>query len=338
MKTSIIAVLRSSALGKSPMMIRMLAGIIMTLPCIADAQDRQKTFPIWPGAAPGSEGRMRKEMDFLDAPSKEVYVRNVVTPTLTAHLPDPAKATGTAIIVVPGGGFSFLWESDATQDAEWLAAKGVSAFVLKHRLIDTGETEEEFKRSMDRHLKLMMVLADAANRGEALPALDRELVKAIGLGIEDGRQAIRYLRKDAKAWGIRPDRVGVMGLSSGGLVAMGAAIEHDPESRPDFIAPIYTPWFLEAAKEPPGAAPTFIGAKVPPDAPPAFIAVASDDFIAVPGSLLIYGAWRRAGRAAELHAYSEGGHGFGVKPRGLTVDNWLKQFVDWLNVQDRARR
>ena len=338
MKTSITAVLIPSSLGKCPMMIHMLIGIIMTLPCNADAQDRQKTFPIWPGAAPGSAGQARKEMEFLDPDNKEVYLRYVITPTLTAHLPDPAKATGTAIIVVPGGGFSFLRWTDAIQDAEWLASKGVAAFVLKHRLMDTGATQEDFKRSMDRHQKLLMVVSDAANRGGPLPALDRELVKAIAVGIEDGRQANRYLRKDAKRWGIRPDRVGVLGLSSGGLVAMGAAIEHDPESRPDFIAPIYTPWFLEAAKGPVGAVPTFIGAKVPPNAPPAFIAVASDDFIAVPGSLLIYDVWRRAGRSAELHAYSEWGHGFGAEPQGLPVDNWLKQFVEWLDVQGRVRR
>jgi acetyl esterase/lipase len=301
-------------------MIRMLIGMLITMPWIAGAQNQQKALPIWSGAAPGSEGRTRKETEFREPHSKEVYVRNVVTPTLTAYLPDPAKATGTAVIVVPGGGFYFLRLTDATQDAEWLASKGVAAFVLKHRLIDTGETDDELKQGMGRHMKLVMVIAEAANGGKPMPALDRDLVKAITLGVEDGRQAIRSLRKDAKRWGIKADRIGVIGLSSGGLVAMGAAIEHDAKSRPDFIAPIYTPWFSHAAKDPPGAAPTFIGATVPPDAPPVFIAVASDDFIAVPGALLIYDAWRTAGRSAELHAYSEGGHGFGAKPQGLPVD------------------
>jgi acetyl esterase/lipase len=320
------------------MKIRMLIGILSILPCTAGAQDQPKTFPIWPGAAPGSEGRTRKESEFREPQTKVVFLRNVVTPTLTSHLPDPAKATGTAIIVVPGGGFYATSWTDALQDAEWLASRGVAAFVLKHRLIDTGATDEELRRGMDRHMKAMMAVADAANAGRPLPALDRELVKGIEIAVEDGRQAIRSLRKEAKHWGIRADRVGVMGLSSGGLVAMGAAIEHDAASRPDFIAPIYTPWFLEAAKEPPGAAPTFIGAKVPPDAPPAFIAVASDDFIAVPGSLLIYNAWRSAGRSAELHVYSEGGHGFGARPQGLPVDGWLERFVDWLKVQGRSPR
>ena len=278
------------------MNIRILIGMLVALPCTVDAQDHQKTFPIWTGAAPGSEDQTRKESAFREPRTKEMYFRNVVTPTLTAYLPDPAKATGTAVIVVPGGGFYTMRWTDAIQDAEWLATRGVAAFVLKHRLIDTGTTDEELNQSIDRHMKLMMVVADAANGSKPLPPLDRELVKAIGLGVEDGRQAIRCLRKDAKRWGIRGDRVGLMGLSSGGLVAMGAAIEHDVESRPDFIAPIYTPWFVKAAKEPSGAAPTFIGVKVPPDAPPAFITVASDDFIAVPGSLLIYNAWRSAGR------------------------------------------
>ena len=146
-------------------MIRMLIGIIMTMPCIADAQDQQKTFPIWPGAAPGSEGRTRKETEFLEPHTKEVYIRNVVTPTLTAYLPDPSKATGTAVIVVPGGGFHTTRWANAIQDAEWLASRGVAAFVLKHRLIDTGETDEELKRGMERHMKAMMDVADAANAG-----------------------------------------------------------------------------------------------------------------------------------------------------------------------------
>jgi acetyl esterase/lipase len=320
------------------MRFRILIGVLLALPCTVGAQEPPKTFPIWAGEAPGLKGRARQESEFREPSTKETYLRNVVVPTLTAFPPDPAKATGTAVIVIPGGGlYSTRW-TNAIQDGEWLASRGVAAFVLKHRLIDTGTTDEELKQSMDRHMKLMMAVADAANGGRPLPALDRDMVEAIGIGAEDVRQAIRRLRKDAKRWGIRADRVGLMGLSSGGVLAMGAAIEHDAESRPDFIAPIYTPWFLEAAKEPPGAAPTFIGAKVPPDAPPAFIAVASDDFIAVPGSLLIYNAWRSAGRSAELHIYSEGNHGFGARPQGLPVDGWLERFVDWLKLQGRPPR
>jgi acetyl esterase/lipase len=126
----------------------------------------------------------------------------------------------------------------------------------------------------------------------------------------------------------------MLGLSSGGITVLGSVIEHDAESRPDFIAAIYTCWF--SAKS--DAALSFVGAKTPADAPPAFIAVASDDFIVVPGSLLIYNNWRAAGRPVELHAYAEGGHGFGIKPIGMPVDGWLDRFVDWLIVQKRAPR
>jgi acetyl esterase/lipase len=331
MKTSIPAMQRPSATRGISMKIGMLMGLLLALPCPAGAQVQQKTFPIWPGAAPGSEGRTRKESEFLEPHTKEFYLRNVVTPTLTAYLPDPSKATGTAVIVVPGGGFYTTRWTNAIQDAEWLASRGVAAFVLKHRLIDTGETDEELTRGMERHIKAVTDVADAANAGRPLPVLDRDLVNAIDFAVEDGRQAIRYLRKHSKGWGIKIDRIGVLGLSSGGLVAMGAAVQHDAQSRPDFIAPIYTPWFLEAAKAPPDPAPAFIGAKVPPDAPPAFIAVTSDDFIAVPGALKIYTLWREAGKSAELHIYSKGGHGFGTTAQGLPVDGWLERLLDWLN-------
>lgn len=313
------------------MTIGMLMGLLLAQTCPAGAQVQPRTFPIWPPEALSAEGRPRKELEFREPHTKEVYLRNVVTPTLTAYLPDPSKATGTAIIVVPGGGFHTTRWANATQDAEWLASRGVAAFVLKHRLIDTGETDEELKRGMERHMKAMMAVADAANAGRPLPVLDRELVKAIEFGVEDGRQAIRYLRKHAKRWGIKSDRIGMMGLSSGGLITIGAAMRHDAESRPDFIAPIYTPWFLEAEKGPTGEAPTFIGGKVPPDAPPAFIAVTSDDFIAVPGSLMLYSVWREAGKSAELHVYSKGGHGFGATVQGLPVDGWLERLLDWMN-------
>jgi dienelactone hydrolase len=315
-----------------------LIGILLVLSGADDDQGRRETFPIRPGFPTADESPTRKETEFREPRTGELYVRNVATPTLTAFLPDPAKANGTAVIVVPGGGFSFLRWADAVQDAQWLASRGIAAFVLKHRLIDTGATEEDLKKAMDRHVRMMMVVADAANAGKPLPALDGDLVEMIGRGVEDGRQAIRMLRRDVKRWGIKADRIGVLGLSSGGLVAMGAAIEHDAESRPDFIAPIYTPWFSGAEKAPHGAIPAFIGAKVPADAPPVFVAVASDDFIAVPGSLLIYNSWRAARRSAELHAYAEGGHGFGTKPQGLPVDGWLEQFNEWLTRQVAERR
>jgi acetyl esterase/lipase len=135
-------------------------------------------------------------------------------------------------------------------------------------------------------------------------------------GIADGRQAIKVVRQHAREWGIKPDSVGIMGFSAGGMVTMGVVRDHDAESRPDFAAPIYGPGFGEA--------------KVPDDAPPLFILCASDDRLAAAGSARLYSEWKAAGHPAELHIYEKGGHGFGMTPRGLPVDRWIERFGDWL--------
>src|SRR2546421_10070280 len=87
----------------------------------AAAQAQERVIPIWPGAAPGSENWTQKEAEYR-TPQGQRWVRNVVTPTLTIFLPPREKATGTGIIVCPGGGFRFLsWESEGTEVARWLA-------------------------------------------------------------------------------------------------------------------------------------------------------------------------------------------------------------------------
>ena len=113
------------------------------LPLAAAAQDQ--VISVWSGAAPGSETWTQKEVDYRNG--RQAMVRNVVQPTLTAYLPDRAKAVGTGVVICPGGGFHFLsWDSEGVNVAKWLQQRGVAAFVLKYRLIDTGATEEEFQK------------------------------------------------------------------------------------------------------------------------------------------------------------------------------------------------
>src|SRR5262249_46928037 len=123
----------------------------------APAQDKQTTqdktgqprvIPVWPKDAPGSEKWTQKEVEFRSALLRVKMVRNVVRPTLTAFLPERSKANGTAVIVCPGGGFHFLVEGEVIEVVERLRARGVAAFVLKHRLMDTGATEPEFYKSL----------------------------------------------------------------------------------------------------------------------------------------------------------------------------------------------
>ena len=147
-------------------------------------------------------------------------------------------------------------------------------------------------------------------------AIPEEMRKIGALAVADGRQAIKVVRRHAAEWGIKPDRVGIMGFSAGGMVTMGVVMDPDRENRPDFAAPIY------------GGGTG--GTRVPEDAPPLFILCAADDQLAAAGSARLYAEWKAAGRPAELHIYEKGGHGFGMTPRGLPVDRWVERYGDWL--------
>ena len=274
-----------------------------------------RAVPIWPGVAPGSEGWTQKEIENRGPDGKRT-VRNVTTPTLTPFLPDPATATGAAVVVCPGGGFRFLsWDSEGTEVAEWLQKRGVAAFVLRYRTKETAASQEEFDKEMAAFVGTLVRFKDRGSP-DGWKALAADMQESEAAGIADGRQAVKVVRQHAKQWGIRPDRVGIMGFSAGGIITTGVAIEHDAESRPDFAATIYAPFFGDA--------------KVPADAPPLFILCAADDAIVEAGSARLYAAWRDAGRSAELHIYETGGHGFGMTAKGRPVDRWVERFGDWL--------
>src|SRR5215471_7888925 len=113
-----------------------------------DKTGQPRIIPVWPKDAPGSETWTQKEVEHRDAWLRVKIVRNVVRPTLTAFLPERSKANGTAVIICPGGGFFFLAKGEGIGEAERLRARGVAAFVLKHRLMDTGATEAEFHKAM----------------------------------------------------------------------------------------------------------------------------------------------------------------------------------------------
>ena len=276
------------------------------------ALSQQPVFPIWSGVAPGSENWTQKEVEYLDA-SKKKMVRNVVRPTLTAYLPEGSKATGTAVIVCPGGGFRFhSWQSEGTEVAEWLRDHGVAAFVLKYRLMDTGATEAEFQKSLAE-------LFRSISEKDAKLIEKVERMEIVQLAAADGRQAVKVVRQRASEWGIAPDRIGILGFSAGGMVTMGVVMHSDSESRPNFAAPIY------------GGSTG--GAAVPKEAPPLFILCADDDELMAVGSANLYTAWKASKKSAELHIYSKGGHGFGMNRRGLPVDYWIERFGDWLGTQ-----
>jgi len=272
---------------------------------------------LWPGVAPGSEEWTQKETQYLNDQGQQM-VRNVVTPTLTVYSPDPGKANGTAVIVAPGGGFLFLsWQTEGTEVADWLVSKGITVFLLKYRLTNSGSTQEEFQKAMIALFSAISAASNPDNAGKPEGDISRSkaMTDITQLGQEDGRQAIRIVRSSAVEWGIDPEKIGIMGFSAGGMVTLGPLLLHNAESRPDFAGAIYTPWS---------------NSPVPDDAPPLFILAAGDDMLTAPGSIQMYSEWKKAGKKAELHIYSKGGHGFGMQKKGLPVDTWIERFYEWM--------
>lgn len=273
-----------------------IAGVIAStflLACSAQPQ----TVNIWPGAAPGTENWTQKEKIIENTPVGTV-VLNVVTPTLTAYLPDKSKATGTGVIIAPGGYCVALAISNEGDAARWLQSKGIAAFVLKYRIIE--KKEEGIPKNLD-------------------------MDEACRYGIADGIQAIKVVRQHAAEWGVSPERVGFMGFSAGGMVASGTVLQPDAAARPDFAAIIYGAPF--------GKMP-----EIPAKLPPLFLAWAQDDAIALKPVVRFYDALRSAGHAPEAHIFSTGGHGFGMKKQGTTSDRWIDEFYYWLQAQGLTRR
>ncbi|MBL7700463.1 MAG: alpha/beta hydrolase [Chitinophagaceae bacterium] len=254
----------------------------------------QEVVQLYNSRPSGSENWDWSEKTVND-PGVGAVVSQVTDPSLTIYR--PSKPNGTAIIIAPGGAFRFLsFDLEGTTVAKRLNAEGITAFVLKYRLIKTDPTPVGKE-------------------------LDSMTAAVIPLAVEDGVNAMKYVRSHSKDFAIDPNRIGFMGFSAGGTVTMSVVYTTNPESHPNFVMPIY------------GYSKAVIGNKVPEAKTPIFIVVASDDpYKFAPHSLEIYSKWLEAGQPAEFHAYERGGHGFGTRPQNLPVDNWMSLLVDWLNM------
>lgn len=251
-----------------------------------------QTINLWPGVAPGSEHWTQREHT-VEASYGTVII-DVVTPTLTAYLPEKSKATGTGVIVAPGGAcVALAIKHEGTDVAKWLQERGIAAFVLKYRVIE--------------------------KKGEGIPSgLDFD--EACKYGIADGIQAMKVVRQHAAEWGVSPDRIGFVGFSAGAMVTSGVLLQPDAAARPAFAAPIYGGPF--------GAMP-----KIPSSLPPIFMAWAQDDGLVREPIVKFYDALVAAGIKPEAHIYSAGGHGFGMKHQGTTSDRWIEEFYWWMEAQ-----
>src|SRR5262245_29470538 len=190
---------------------------VLSISCLSLAAPiyaQQPVIPLYPGVAPGSENAKQKEVSFVN-PDKQTRIRNVTQPTLTAYLPERGKANGAAIIVAPGGGFKHLaMEKEGSDMARWLQTRGVAAFVLKYRLMDTG-TDEEYR---ERSAAMTRATQPNATAPAPPPAPNPARRQVVEFAVADGAQAVKLVRQRAAEWGIAPDRVGLMGFSAGGML------------------------------------------------------------------------------------------------------------------------
>ena len=258
---------------------------------------RAQTVNVWPGVAPGSEHWTQQERVIENTPLGTV-IFNVVTPTLTAYLPDKSKATGTGIILAPGGAFVALAiDLEANSLAKQLQQRGIAAFVLKYRIIE--------------------------KKTDGIPQMDQDT--AARYGIADGIQSLKVVRQHAAEWGVSPNRIGFMGFSAGAMVTSGTVLQSDSAARPNFAALIY-------------GAPFGVMPAIPNNLPPLFLAWAQDDAIARDFAARLYDALIKSGQRPEVHIYSTGGHGFGLKQQGTSSDHWIDDFYNWLDAQGLTKK
>ena len=271
--------------------------------------DGRTTIPLYPEGSVTLLGvpEIRERLDNTDG----IMIRNVSEPTLELFRPAAGRATGTAVVIAPGGGFVGLcYDAEGTLLARQLARRGVTALVLKYRTIRSAADSTQLP---DAHLREMALITRRAKSG--MPA-EIPLFAGERHAVEDGARAMAIVRRRAREWRIDPGRVGMIGFSAGAFLAASLAIG-DKASRPDFVAMLY------------GGLRT----PVPADAPPAFIAGTADDEYLPNDAIQLYSAWRQAGVAAELHVYERGGHGFGLKRQGTTSDHWLDALTWWMQAR-----
>ena len=262
------------------------------------------TWNLWPGEAPGETVTLPPESyritdDRLTAGKPVSRLQNVPFPKLTIYKPDPKIDTGSSIMIAPGGGFTILaYDKEGTEVAEWANSIGMTAIVLKYRI--PGNVHNQDK--------------------PWLPAA------------QDGQRAMSLLRSRSDELGIDPDRIGIMGFSAGGAPVMYTALtserlyvsvdSHDDHNfRPAFAAPIYSGWWMPE------------GANLSETTPPFFMVITYDDKDRSIGLSEVFIALKKAKVSAEMHIYSEGGHGYGLRRTEKPVTSWNDRMEDWLRLK-----
>ena len=254
---------------------------------------------LWNEGAPGFESRaLEPEVVTTRQEPNATFpvISNVHNPSITPFLPPVKTRPTAAVVIAPGGAHRFLtMDREGYDVGKWLSAHGIAAFVLKYRL--AHETNSVYKVEVHE--------------------------------LQDAQRALRLVRSRVKEWNLNTNAIGMLGFSAGGEIAELACMKYDagnPEAadpvdrqpcRPDFAALLY-----------PGNSKSIV---VSSNSPPAFLACASDDRPDISEGLpAVYLKFKQAHVPVELHIYTRGGHGFGIRDRPLAVSSWPFHFEAWL--------
>ncbi len=270
---------------------------------------------LWPGRAPEETGTIGEEYvrmsPALDRKQVEVtestrMITNVTQPTITIYRPEKARETGTALLICPGGGYwNLYWELEGEEVAAWLNEHGITGILLKYRVPRRPDDtkDEPARRPM-----------------------------------QDAQRAVSLVRSRAKEWGLHPDRIGMIGFSAGGHLAIATATNFERRTyesvdeidktscRPNFAVAAYSGYLK--AKDQPELAP---GMHIPETTPPIFLVHGDEDLISDPEhSVTMYLALRRKKVSAELHVYAATSHDFGIRSGDRPFAAWTTACLKWL--------
>lgn len=292
---------------------------VLLLTGASRAQEQPLTVNVWPGRPPGEtaeigeEKDLTKETDGKVAGRRMIRLGNVSTPTLKVFRPSKEKDTGASVVIAPGGGYHILaWDLEGEEVAEWLNSLGVTGIVLKYR-----------------------VPRRPGQPGDQPP---------IG-PLQDAQRAISLVRSKAEEWKLDPNRIGLLGFSAGGHLAASAGTHFDRRAyealdgvdkvscRPDFLVLVY-PGYLANA-EGTGLRPDL---RVTQDTPRTFLVHAGDDPVTVDSSIQFYRALKQAKVPADLHVYSTGGHGYGLRKTDEPVTTWPERCAEWMRKAGLLKR
>lgn len=284
----------------------LLIGLGFAAACnAAAAREPDRVVDLWSGQAPGETTRHpgdtmpRREDEHPPA----TRISNITLPQLEIYEPAADRRRGTAVVIMPGGAYSYVVrDKEGSEAADWLNTLGITGCVLRYRTKD----------------------------GTDRPLWQRP--------VQDGQRAISLIRSHAEEWNVDPQQIGLLGFSAGGQAAALVATrfnqreyvaDDDIDSascRPDFALLIY-PWRL--VNDDTGQLKDEL--TVTPEAPPTFLVHAHDDAATSLSSVLLYAALKQHGVAGELHIYETGGHGYGLRPvKGSLVNTWPSRAEDWL--------